>query len=93
MASYVRLSNKEARIGRTPTLYVGSARYTWSQNSLPLRISTQQGHTQAPANPRPAWSSYSRQKSSSGDPMPMRQDSMPRRGKLKTETEAAVSHA
>ncbi|MED6109497.1 hypothetical protein PIB30_034184 [Stylosanthes scabra] len=29
MASYVRLGNKEARIGRTPTLYVGSARYTW----------------------------------------------------------------
>ncbi|MED6171289.1 hypothetical protein PIB30_039456 [Stylosanthes scabra] len=29
MASYVRLSNKEPRSGRTPTLYVGSARYMW----------------------------------------------------------------
>ncbi|MED6182367.1 hypothetical protein PIB30_027864, partial [Stylosanthes scabra] len=61
-------------------------------SSSKLRISTQQGHAQAPDNPRPAWSSYSRQKSSSADPTPRRQDSMPRRGQLKTETEAAVSH-
>ncbi|MED6172657.1 hypothetical protein PIB30_052061, partial [Stylosanthes scabra] len=34
-----------------------------------------------------------RQNSSSADPTPRRHSSMPRRGKLKTATEAAVSHA
>ncbi|MED6139569.1 hypothetical protein PIB30_085075, partial [Stylosanthes scabra] len=37
------------------------------------RISTQQGHAQAPDNPRLAWGSYSRQKSSSADSTPRRQ--------------------
>ncbi|MED6179202.1 hypothetical protein PIB30_114924, partial [Stylosanthes scabra] len=44
-------------------------------------------------HPTPSVEQPLRQNSSSADPTPKRHSSMPRRGKLMTATEAAVSHA